>query len=440
MANKKKSVKQEVTVFWFLVFCVGAPWLIVKIYQMTSGMGAHEARMATMAGIFVTLGLNLLLVAKGEYKLVLRHSKDYDPRKAAEEAVRKERKSVAPIRNDGDGSPPYRIVKDPATKAETLYEWNEKTGQWESSDGLSILNEEGLDDWYKQRLKDREWQDKENEKIRSGDTAFDRELKRMKEEADREQARMEAESKEMWEHYKRYGTWETDPEKLKEILRNRQALAQIEGDRAAREGNINAAIEFGLTVLSKICDYGVDVLGELTGPVGKYGIKSVYITGRNFGYRWTEAVNEGRDMDEAMRHATGETVVDLVQTYAPKSYRYVANSGGDMYKKVMENAKDGKDLMDGVLEAGVGGAARTKVGNMIEGKFNTSATNLKKTTAQRNNTLLGYFTKGDINQKTLNAVRGNNRAATLQNLKELSVKKTLSTNVSDDIIKKLFGG
>ena len=53
---------------------------------------------------------------------------------------------------------------------------------------------------------------------------------------------------------------------------------------------------------------------------------------------------------------------------------------------------------------------------------------------------VGYFTKGDINQKTLNAVRGNNRAATVQNLKELTVKKTLSTNISDDIMKNLFGG
>ncbi len=440
MAKSKKSVKQEVTLFWFLVFCIGAPLLVVYIVQLKGGMSAEDARLARYAGIFVTVTLNLLLIAKGEYKLVLKHSKDYDPRKVAEEAIKKQKESIAPIRNDGDGSPPYRIIKDPASGAETLYEWNEKTGQWESQDGLSILNEEGLDDWYKQRQKDREWQDRENEKIRKGDTAFDRELKRMKEEADREQARMEAESKEMWEHYKRYGTWETDPEKLKEILRNRQELAAIEGRRAAREGNLYAAVEFGLTLLSKVCDYSIDVLGELTGPAGKYGIKSVYITGRNFGYRWTEAVNDGRDMSDAMRQATGDTIVDLVQAHAPKQYRYVANSGGDMYKKAMENMREGKDVTDGLLEAGLGGAARTKVGNMIEGKFNAQSTLLKKTSAQHNNKLLDHFTKGDISQKTLNALRSNNRAATLQNMKQLNGKQSLATNISNDIINKLFNG
>ena len=175
MAGKKKTVKQEVTVFWFLVFCIGAPLLVVYLVQLKGGMSAEDARLARYAGIFVTVGLNLLLIAKGEYKLVLRHSKDYDPYEAAKEAAKRD---VAPIRDDGDGSPPYRILKDPASGAETLYEWNEKTGQWESSDGLSILDEDGLDDWYDQRIKDREWQDRENEKIRKGDTAFDRELQR----------------------------------------------------------------------------------------------------------------------------------------------------------------------------------------------------------------------------------------------------------------------
>jgi hypothetical protein len=133
-------------------------------------------------------------------------------------------------------------------------------------------------------------------------------------------------------------------------------------------------------------------------------------------------------------------VVDLVQAHAPKQYRYVANSGGDMYKKAMENMREGKDVTDGLLEAGLGGAARTKVGNMIEGKFNAQSTLLKKTSAQHNNKLLDHFTKGDINQKTLNALRTNNRAATVQNMKQLNGKQSLVTDISGDIINKLFNG
>ena len=436
----KKTVKQEVTLFWFLVFCIGAPYLIVTIYQAkTHSMSPDEVRMAMYAGIGVTLFLNILLIIKGEYKLVLRHSKGYDPRKAAEEAVRKGASSIAPIMDDGDGTPPYRILKDPASGAETLYEWNEKTGQWESSDGLSVLNEDGLDEWYKQRLKDREWQNDQNKKIREGNTDFDRELRRMKEEADREIARQEAEDKARWESYRRYGTWETDPEKLKAILENRMAIAQIEGDMARRQGNIYAGIEFGLTCLSKICDYGVDVLGELTGAVGKYGIKSGYIAVRNFGYRWSEAVNEGRDMSDAMRQATGDTVVDLVQAHAPGGYKYVANSGGDMYKKAMENAREGKDLSDGVLSSGLGGIVRTKVGNMIDARAGSMSNKVLKDTAQRNNKLLDHFTKGDISKKALNAVRNNNRAASSEALKAIKAKGSVAGNVSNDIIQKLFG-
>ena len=436
----KKAVKQEVTLFWFLVFCVGAPALVVTIYQAkTHSMSPEEARMATYAGIAVTLILNILLIIKGEYKLVLRHSKGYDPRKAAKEAAKKGASSIAPIMNDGDGTPPYRILKDPATGAETLYEWDEKEGQWISQDGLSILNEDGLDEWYKQRQKDRQWQDDQNKKIREGNTDFDRELKRMKDEADRELARQEEEDRARWESYRRYGTWETDPEKLKEILRNRNAIAQIEGDRQRRLGNIYGGVELGLTFLSKICDYGVDVLGELTGAIGKYGIKSGYIAARNFSYRWSEAINEGRDMSDAMRQATGDTVVDLVQAHAPGGYKYVANSGGDMYKKAMENAREGKDLSDGVLSSGLGGIVRTKVGNMIDARAGSMSNKVLKDTAQRNNKLLDHFTKGDISKKALNAVRNNNRAASSEALKAIKAKGSVAGNVSNDIIQKLFG-
>ena len=429
----KKQAKTEVTLFWFLLFCIGAPVLIVNIYQWRGGgMSPSEARMAMYAGIFVTVILNLMLIAKGEYKLVLKHSKGYDPRQAAKH-------DVAPIRNDGDGSPPYRILKDPATGAETLYEWNEKTGQWESSDGLSILNEDGLEDWYKQRLKDKDWQDKESKKIREGNTAFDRDLRRMKEEADREIARMEKESKEMWDHYKRYGTWETDPEKLKAILKNRQELADIQGQMAAREGNFYAGVEFGLTCLSKICDYGVDILSEFTGSLGKYGIKPLYIAGRNFGYRWTEAVNEGRDMADAMRQATGDTVVDLTQSYAPDGYKYYANVGGDMYKKAMENAHEGKDLTDGLFTAGLGGAVRTKTESVLGGKFTSLYKGTAKSGAQNSVRYLEYVSKGDVSQKVYKTLLTNNRAATTQNLKLIKGGGTLANDVTQDIIQKLFG-
>ncbi len=62
----KKKAKTEVTLFWFLLFCVGAPVLIVNIYQWRGGgMSSSESRMAMYAGIFVTGVLNLRLISKG---------------------------------------------------------------------------------------------------------------------------------------------------------------------------------------------------------------------------------------------------------------------------------------------------------------------------------------------------------------------------------------
>lgn len=442
---KKKTPKQEVLLFWFIVFCIGVPQLIVTIYQArTHSMTPEEVRMAKLAGTFVTTVLNLLLIAKGEYKLVLFHSKDYDPMEVAKEASRNKPAgkvpsggSSAPVYG-GDAEVPYRIITDPMTKAQTLYNWDEETGQWVSQDGRSVLDEDRLDDWYKQRMKDREWQDRENEKIRKGDTAFDRELRQMKEESDREIARMEEESRRLQEHYRRYGTWETDPEKLKEIIQNRMDLADIEGRMAASRGNAYAAIEWGLTALSKVCDYGVDILAEFTGSVGKYGIKPLYIAGRNVGYRWSEAVNEGRDMSEAMRLATGETVVDLTQAYAPQGYKYYANVGGDMYKKAMQNAYEGKEITDGVLTSGLGGAVRTKLQGVVEGKFDSMYKNTTRESAKQVNKYLDHFTSGKTSEKVFNIVKNNTRSAASQNLKILKAEKTLSSNLTQDVIMKFF--
>ena len=445
----KKTPKQEVLVFWFVIFCIAVPQLIVTIYQAkTHSMTAEEVRMAKWAGTVVTTLLNLLLVAKGEYKLVLFHSKDYDPaeiaRQAAEKAAKKP--SVPPVpkvngdtgsSSGGNNEPPYRIITDPASGAQTLFNWDEESGQWVSQDGRSVLNTDGLDDWYKQRQKDREWQDRENEKIRNGDTAFDRELREMKEASDREIARMEEESRRLQENYKRYGTWETDPEKLKEIIRNRQELARIEGQIAASRGNTYAAIEWGLTALSKICDYGVDILAEFTGGAGK-GIKAAYIGARNIGYRYSEARVYGRDMNEAMRLGISETVVDTTQAFAPKSYRYYANVGGDMYKKAMQNAYEGKDLSEGVLESGIGGAVRTKLQNVVEGKFDTAYKATTKSSAAQTRTYLEHFTSGKTSEKVFRACTTNTRAQSAQALKTIKVEKTVATNLTQDIITKLF--
>ncbi len=444
MNNKKP--KQEVLIFWFVIFCIAVPQLIVTIYQArTHSMTPEEVRMAKLAGTFVTTLLNLLLVAKGEYKLVLFHSKDYDPKKIAEQAAKKTvpPKPAPPASGStapeygGDAEVPYRIITDPMTKAQTLYNWDEESGQWVSQDGRSVLDESRLDEWYKQRQSDREWQDRENEKIRRGDTAFDRELRKMKEESDREIARMEEESRRLQEHYKHYGTWETDPEKLKEIIQNRIDLADIEGRIASRQGNTYAAIEWGLTALSKICDYGVDILAEFTGGAGK-GIKAAYIGARNIGYRYSEARVYGRDMDEAMRLGISETVVDNVQAFAPKSYRYYANVGGDMYKKAMQNAYDRKDISEGVIESGIGGAVRTKLQNVVEGKFDSMYRNTTKQSASQVNRYLEHFTSGKTSEKVFNICKTNTRTASAQTLKTIKTGKTVATNLTQDIITKLF--
>ena len=53
-----------------------------------------------------------------------------------------------------------RIIKDPATGAETIFHWNEKDNIWESDYG-TFLDESRMKEWERQRKSDRKWADEQ---------------------------------------------------------------------------------------------------------------------------------------------------------------------------------------------------------------------------------------------------------------------------------------
>ena len=57
-----------------------------------------------------------------------------------------------------------RIIKDPATGAETIFHWNEKDNIWESDYG-TFLDESRMKEWERQRKSDRKWADEQMKKL-----------------------------------------------------------------------------------------------------------------------------------------------------------------------------------------------------------------------------------------------------------------------------------
>jgi hypothetical protein len=68
------------------------------------------------------------------------------------------------------------IITDPATGAQTRYVEDPETGEWVDPQRGSLLRPEQLPEWIKQRQADRKWVDHENEKLQTGNNAFDRKL------------------------------------------------------------------------------------------------------------------------------------------------------------------------------------------------------------------------------------------------------------------------
>ena len=135
------------------------PAFIVQLYsRFVDPMTKDEARMATIAGTAAMLLLAALTGFSGK-------------RPPINSMIRKF-KDVKAV------GPDSIVVTDPASKAETLFKWNEKEKIWESEYG-TYLDQDHMEEWLRQRASDRQWAEQQRKKLQSRDTAFDRDIDAM---------------------------------------------------------------------------------------------------------------------------------------------------------------------------------------------------------------------------------------------------------------------
>lgn len=68
------------------------------------------------------------------------------------------------------------VISDPATGAQTRYVQDPVSGEWVDPERGGVLNPERLPEALKQRQDARKWVDQQNQKLQSGDNAFDKKL------------------------------------------------------------------------------------------------------------------------------------------------------------------------------------------------------------------------------------------------------------------------
>lgn len=75
-------------------------------------------------------------------------------------------------------SPPERdmIITDPATGAQTRFVQDPATGEWVDPERGSILDPSRVPGWQQERTSEREWIDRQNDSLRTGDNALDRHI------------------------------------------------------------------------------------------------------------------------------------------------------------------------------------------------------------------------------------------------------------------------
>lgn len=264
------------------------------------------------------------------------------------------------------------IVTDPATHAETVYHENEQ-GFWLSQDGRTLIDPTRIKEWMAQRKRDQEWIAKERVKIEEGQTAMDRELRKIRSEYEAEAKRIDEETKRTLYNLKHFGVLEGSPEYLKEIAARNVRIAEVEGAAAQRRAAVYHTMLYGATATKIATDKAFDIIGSKGGVAGKVG-KALYTLAVDQAGAVTEALIEGKDVRKEMAKAGLGSLHSISKDYVESGpAKFVTIVGGSTAVSMGNAMIDGKSAEE-VLHEG-------KLGN-LRGTFEFSTElvgdNLKK--------------------------------------------------------------
>ena len=172
-----------------------------------------------------------------------------------------------------------RIIKDPATGAETIFHWNEKDNIWESDYG-TFLDESRMKEWERQRKSDRKWADEQMKKLRDRDTAVDRELKEINDREKRELEQMDKENAARDMFAKKHGIYETNEKQRRKWLSGENAVRDAERKEWMETASENDRVENNLEWIQWGADLGADLV-DIASLGTLKPVKHIYIASRN---------------------------------------------------------------------------------------------------------------------------------------------------------------
>ena len=325
-------------------------------------------------------------------------------------------------RNSDDG---IYVLKDPATGAESLYRYDDTTGEWVSDDGGSVLDPSKIAKWQTDRASDRKAADDTMEKLRSRDTETDRRLEQILQEE-----RDERISEKRRDYYnqvgQKYGIYSGDEDAIKKALSADQKTSEKLSEEAHAAADWIDKKIAAAEIAGKAADLGIDAIGTYARPLKP--ATYLYYGGRNLASNLSDAIVNNKDTWSAVRKAAGETLADISQASVDKlGYKFLANTAGDAYKNVLTAIDEGKisaEQLGNAAGSGVlSGFAKTGVSTVfkkLETEFKPTAKivvktgetvkNLTKEASRASTNLLSAYQGGSISSSTYEGAKAVLRA------------------------------
>ncbi len=298
-----------------------------------------------------------------------------------------------------------RIIKDPATGAETIFHWNEKDNIWESDYG-TILDESRMKEWERQRKSDRKWADEQIKKLRDRDTAVDRELKEINDREKRELEQMDKENAARDMFAKKHGIYETNEKQRRKWLSGENAVRDAERKEWMETASENDRVENNLEWIQWGADLGADLV-DIASLGTLKPVKHIYIASRNMSGELMDGLLKRKGLGTIVSKGLMKTWIDIKQdTVEGIGYKYLYNGLGDGFKGAMD-AEEGKRT-EAFLKEGLKGTLRTGIEHgLSKTKLpkTKQANKIMKDTASKSNKVLGMQQAGELTQKTANGIR-----------------------------------
>lgn len=320
----------------------------------------------------------------------------------------------------GNGDDGTYVLKDPATGAESLYIYDDATGEWVSDDGRTVLDPSRIAQWMNDRIVDRKAAADTMEKMQNRDTETDRTLKKVLQEEQKQKA--EDERRDYINKIgQRHSILSGDVDAINKALGQDQKEAGKLSEKAFEELESANNRVLAAEVVGKAADVAVDAIANYSKPLKP--IAYIYYGGRNLTSNLTDAIVNEKDVMSSLRKAAAETIVDITQAGVDKlGYKFAAYTVGDAYKKVLSAIDEGEISADEMTDAAVSGVedgmkktlvsaafkyaeGKFKPTGKVELKTDTAIKNLTKEASGKSAKLLGAYEGGTISKATYDGAK-----------------------------------